>query len=66
MVRPFANAGKWLIHAGREAIDGLTVGWGGGFGSFIQAIGDLEVRLLGKFTGAGKWLLMPARTSSTA
>lgn len=61
LTRPFVNAGRWLVGAGRSLLGGLTSGILDRGATVVRAITGLTSRIIGKFAGAGRWLVLSGR-----
>lgn len=56
LIRPWADAGKWLIVRGREVVDGAIGGITARFGRVSSAMGNTISRVVSPFARAGRWL----------
>ena len=62
MVKPFVNAGSWLVQRGRQFVQGLLRGAGNaarGVGSWVKR--NVIDRVTGAFSRAGSWLFDAGR-----
>lgn len=57
LIRPWADAGKWLVFRGREVVDGAVEGIAGRLGRVSSTMGNTVSRVVSPFARAGRWLV---------
>lgn len=61
MLRPWADAGGWLVRRGAQLVSGLVGGVLSRLGAAASAVGRLISRVTSPFASAGRWLYQAGR-----